>query len=152
LRYFACASPKKLAHTNRRLVDSNGGLEFTRVKRFFSAAAILGLGACLCLGLNAWARSQDEAGLQDEAGSTQHQQQIDDTQSARPFQGRIARPANSKDGKLVLEESSTGQFYSLDNQQAAKPFFGKEVKIIAAMDPKTNTLHIIDIRPAPTEK
>jgi hypothetical protein len=57
-----------------------------------------------------------------------------------------------KDGEFVLKESSTGQSYSLDNQQAAKPFFGKEVKIIAAMDPKTNTLHVIDIRAIGSEK
>jgi hypothetical protein len=104
------------------------------------------------LGSSVLAGSQDGAGSQDQAGSAQRQQQINDTQSARPFEGRIAKPSNSKDGKLVLEESSTGQSYSLDNQQAVKPFFGKEVKIIAAMDPKTNTLHIIDIRPAGSEK
>jgi hypothetical protein len=94
----------------------------------------------------------NQAGSQDQSASTRHQQQIDDTQSARSFEGKIARPSNSKDGKFVLEESSTGQSYSLDNQPAAKPFLGKDVKIIAAMDSKTNTLHIIDIRPANSEK
>jgi hypothetical protein len=122
------------------------------VRRTFLAAAILGLFGCSSLGSSVLAGSQDGAGSQDQAGSAQRQQQINDTQSARPFEGRIAKPSNSKDGKLVLEESSTGQSYSLDNQQAVKPFFGKEVKIIAAMDPKTNTLHIIDIRPAGSEK
>jgi hypothetical protein len=123
------------------------------VRRTSLAAAILGLFGCLSLGSSVLAGSQDGAGSsQDQAGSAQRQQQINDTQSARPFEGRIAKPSNSKDGKLVLEESSTGQSYSLDNQQAVKPFFGKEVKIIAAMDPKTNTLHIIDIRPAGSEK
>jgi hypothetical protein len=104
------------------------------------------------LGSSVLAGARDEAGSQDEAGSKQEQQQIDDTQSARPFEGRIAKSTNSKDSKLVLEESSTGQSYSLDNQQAVKPFLGKDVKIIAAMDPKTNTLHIIDITPARSGK
>jgi hypothetical protein len=122
------------------------------VKRFFSAAAILGLGGCLTISSSALAKAQDEAGAQDKAGSTQRQEQINDTQSARPFEGKIARTNNTKDGKFVLEESFTGQSYSLDNQQAVKSFFGKEVKIIAAMDPKTNTLHVIDIKPAKSDK
>lgn len=127
-------------------------LELRRVKSSSLAAAILGLGGCLSLGANGFARSQAGAGLQDDAGSAQHQQQIDDTQSARPFEGRIARLADNKDGRFVLAESSTGQFYSLDNQRAVKPFFGKEVKIVATMDPKTNTLHIIDVRPVESKK
>jgi hypothetical protein len=116
---------------------------------------MLVLSGCLSLSLNALAHAQDvagsdKAGSHDDAGAVQHQ--IDDTQSARPFAGKISRPANSKDGKLVLEEFSTGQSYSLDNQQAVKPYFGKEVKIVAAIDPKTNTLHVIDIRPANSGK
>jgi hypothetical protein len=117
------------------------------VKRFSSSVAILSLSGCFCLGVNALAHAQDETGSPDKAGVSQRQPQIDNNQSARPFEGRIAIPVGSKDGKLVLEESSTGQLYALDNQQAVKPFFGKEVKIIAAMDQKTNTLHVIDIRP-----
>jgi hypothetical protein len=88
------------------------------------------------------------AAAQDETGS----QQMDDTQSARPFEGKITKAANdtgtkTNDVKLVLLESSTGQSYALDNQKAAKQYAGKNVKVIATIDPKTNTLHVIDIRP-----
>jgi hypothetical protein len=119
-------------------------MELGQTNRLFRFTAILGLS------LNVMA-SSSAVPPQNETGSPQHQQQMNDTQSARPFEGKITKSANYKD-RLVLQEASTGQFYALDNQEAAKRYAGKNVKIIATMDPNTNTLHIIDIRPADTTK
>lgn len=106
------------------------------MKRFFSLAVLLGLCG---LGLNARARSLPNP--QDQAGSARQEQQQADTQSARAFEGKITK-AN---GKLVLQDSSTGQAYQLDDQGKAKEFQGKTVKVIGTMDPSTNTLHVVDI-------
>jgi hypothetical protein len=103
------------------------------------------LGLVLCFIVSPLTFAQNQADPQREK---QIQQQSNDTQSARPFEGRITKPANSKDGKLVLKESSTGQLYSLDDQAAVRPFAGKSVKVIATIDQKTGTLHIVDIAPA----
>lgn len=71
------------------------------------------------------------------------QQQVD-TQSARAFEGSIAKV----NGKYVLEQTSTSQPYALDDQSKAKEFSGKRVKVTATMDPLSNTLHVVDITPA----
>jgi hypothetical protein len=78
-----------------------------------------------------------------QAGSTP-QQQTDATntqQSARSFDGKIQKSG----GKLVLQESSTQTAYQLDDQDKAKQFEGKNVKVMATVDPNTNTLHVVDI-------
>ncbi len=95
--------------------------------------------------------------LQDAASSPQQRQQIDDTQSARPFEGKIIKTgphgsADTKADRYILVESSTGATYSLDNQQAAAKFAGRHVKVIASMDLKSNTLHVVDIRLVHAEK
>jgi len=112
------------------------------MKRFFSLAVILGLTG---LGLNVVA--QPARASQNQAGTAQQQQQqpVDaQSQPARAFEGKIAKAGD----KLVLQESSTKQAYQLDDQDKAKQFEGKSVKVMATMDPSTNTLHVVDITPA----
>ena len=67
-------------------------------------------------------------------------------QSARSFEGKITKSGD----KLVLQDSSTQSSYQLDDQDKAKQYEGKNVKVMATMDPSTNTLHVVDI--APSEK
>lgn len=113
------------------------------MKRLFSLAGILGLsGLALCL------PAQPVPFPQNQAGSAQHQQQMNDAQSARAFEGKIAKAG----GKLVLQESSTGQAYLLDDQDKPKHYLGENVKVIATIDPNTNILHVVDITPADTDK
>lgn len=109
------------------------------MKRFFSLAALLGLTA---LALNMMA--QPVQAPQNQPGSAQQQQQPVDTPSARSFEGKVTKSGD----KLVLKDSTTSQAYQLDDQDKAKQFEGKNVKVMATMDPGTNTLHVVDITPA----
>lgn len=112
------------------------------MKRLLSIVAMLGLSG---LGLNLAA--QQTPSSPSQAGSTPQQQQTDATnpqQSARSFEGKITKSGD----KLVLQESSTQTAYQLDDQDKAKQFEGKSVKVMATMDPNTNTLHIVDITPS----
>ncbi|HZQ94443.1 MAG TPA: DUF5818 domain-containing protein [Candidatus Sulfotelmatobacter sp.] len=62
-------------------------------------------------------------------------------QSARSFHGRILRVGR----QFVLRETSAHTSYSLDDQKKAGQYEGKRVKVMATMDPTSNTLHVIDI-------
>jgi Protein of unknown function (DUF5818) len=104
------------------------------MKRFLPIIALLGM--------TTFVLAQD-ASPPTQAGSTP-QQQTDATntqQSARSFDGKIEKSG----GKLVLQESSTQTAYQLDDQDKAKQFQGKSVKVVATVDPDTNTLHVVDI-------
>lgn len=108
------------------------------MKRLLSIVAMLGLTG---LGLNLSA--QQTPSSQSQPGSMP-QQQTDaqnPQQSARAFEGKIAKSGD----KLVLQESSTQTAYQLDDQDKAKQFEGKSVKVMATVDPNTNTLHVVDI-------
>lgn len=112
------------------------------MKRLLSIVAMLGLTG---LGLNLVA--QQTPATSSQAGSAPQQQQTDAAnpqQSARSFEGKIAKSGD----KLVLQESSTQTAYQLDDQDKAKQFEGKSVKVMATMDPSTNTLHVVDITPS----
>lgn len=114
------------------------------MKRLFSIIAMLGLTG---LGINLSAQQMPSPTPQDSSASGQTQQQQTDANSqptARNFEGKIAKSG----GKLVLEESSTNTAYQLDDQSKAKQYQGKKVKVIATLDPSTNTLHVVDIMPA----
>jgi Protein of unknown function (DUF5818) len=106
------------------------------MKRLLSSVALLGL---MGLGLNLSA--------QQTPSTPQQQQQTDATnsqQSARAFEGKISKAGD----KLVLQETSTQTAYQLDDQDKAKQFKGKAVKVMATLDPSTNTLHVVDITPS----
>ncbi len=112
------------------------------MKRLLSLVMLLSLS-----GLSINLMAQNRAGAsQDQPPQSQQQPQADtqDQQTARAFEGRIAKSG----GKLVLQEASTQTFYHLDDQDKAKQFEGKSVKVMATMDAVTNTLHVIDITPA----
>lgn len=114
------------------------------MKRLLSIVALLGLSG---LGMNLAA--QQTPSTPSQAGSTPQQQQTDATnpqQSARSFEGKIAKSGD----QLVLQENSTQTAYKLDDQDKAKQFEGKDVKVMATVDPSTNTLHVVDITPAQT--
>jgi len=112
------------------------------MKRLLSIVAMLGL---VGLGMNLAA--QQTPSTPTQAGSMPQQQQTDATnpqQSARSFEGKIAKSGD----QLVLQENSTKTAYKLDDQDKAKQFEGKDVKVMATVDPSTNTLHVVDIAPA----
>lgn len=112
------------------------------MKRFLSIVALVGLS-----GLGVSLSAQQTQSTPADQGSTAQQQQTDATnpqQSARSFQGKIAKSGD----QLVLQEDATQTAYKLDNQDKAKQFEGKNVKVMATMDPSTNTLHVVDITPS----
>jgi uncharacterized lipoprotein NlpE involved in copper resistance len=107
------------------------------VKQIISVVAVFALTGFALTASAQNSRQQDPA---------QQQQQVDaqSQQSARAFEGKIAKAGD----KLVLQESSTQTAYQLDDQSKAKQFEGKNVKVMATMDSSTNTLHIVDITPS----
>ena len=111
------------------------------MKRLPSIVALLSMG-----GIGLTLSTQPPRAAQDLA-STQQPKPSYDTQnqdSARVFHGQIARVED----KVVLWESSTQKAYQLDDQDQAKQFEGKTVKVIATLDPATNSLHLLEIAPS----
>lgn len=66
------------------------------------------------------------------------------TQDVKPFSGTIVK----EKGKFVLKDPATKMSYQLDDQDKAKQYEGQKVKVVATMDPSTNTLHIVNITPS----
>jgi hypothetical protein len=85
--------------------------------------------------------AQQQRQPNDQPGA---QQQTDNRQSSQTFQGKIMRSGN----QLVFQDSSTQSAYQLDDQSKVAPYEGKDVKLMATVDQKTNSLHVIDIAPA----
>ena len=48
-------------------------------------------------------------------------------------------------GKFVLV--SKGNVYHLDNQDLPRKFVGEKVKLHGVLDPKTDTIHVVDVEP-----
>ncbi len=108
------------------------------MKRFLLVVAVLGLTGLLS--------AQQTPSTQTDADAQQHQQ-VDsqgEMRSVQSSEGLIARAGD----KLVLQVPATQASYQLDDQIKAKQYEGKGVKVIATMNPNTNTLHIIDIAPS----
>jgi hypothetical protein len=98
------------------------------------------------LGLGGLLSAQQTPSTQTDT-TAQQQQQVDtrsEMRSVQTFEGSIAKSGD----KLVLQDSATQASYQLDDQVKAKQYEGKKVKVMATMNPNTNTLHIIDIAPA----
>jgi uncharacterized FlaG/YvyC family protein len=121
------------------------------MKRLFAPIALLGL---LGSGItviaqhtqpspstsSAQTHSQDQASAQEPQKSPEmHNQE----QTARSFEGKIKKSGD----KLVLQELATETNYELDDQRKAKKYEGQTVKVMATMEPNTNTLHVVDISP-----
>jgi hypothetical protein len=80
----------------------------------------------------------------NEPNSRQPQADTNTRESARTLQGKIARA----DEQLVFWDPASQTAYQLDDQSKVAPYEGKNVKLVATVDPKTNTLHIMDVSPA----
>ncbi|HTW30282.1 MAG TPA: DUF5818 domain-containing protein [Candidatus Sulfotelmatobacter sp.] len=119
------------------------------MKRFLSIVALLSLSG-LGMSLSAAAQQSSTPSTSDQAGSAAsapQQQQTDATnpqQSARSFEGKITKSGD----QLVLQDSATQASYKLDDQDKAKQYEGQSVKVMATMDPSSNTLHVVDISPS----
>jgi hypothetical protein len=116
------------------------------MKQCLTLALFLGLSG---LGVQLCAQPQAKAGEPSSAQQPPQQQQqqqtgADSRQPAQTFQGRIAKAGN----QLVFQDPSTQTAYQLDDQNKVAPYEGKTVKLMATVDPKTNTLHVVDIAPA----
>jgi hypothetical protein len=128
------------------------------MKRLLSVVAVLGLSG-LGIGLSAQQMPSRTASASDSPStqtppstgpdSSIPQAQTDATnshQSARAFEGKIQRSGD----EFVLQENVTQSSYKLDDQDKAKKYEGKDVRIMATIDPTTNTLHVVDITRADT--
>ena len=115
------------------------------MKRLLSIVALVGLSG---LGLNLSAQQTQSPSTPDQPSASQQQPTDATSQQGTPrsFEGTIAKSGD----KLVLQESATQTAYQLDDQDKAKGFEGKTVKVMATVDAKTNTLHVVDIAPSET--
>src|ERR1700758_2817727 len=100
------------------------------MKQLLSIAVLLGLSG---LGINLMAQNRPGSASQQPQSQADTQSQ----QSARAFEGKITKSGD----KLVLQDAATRTSYQIDDQDKAKQFEGKNVKVMATMDPTTNTLH-----------
>ena len=111
------------------------------MKGNYSRIALLAVGG---LGM-AWPAQQTPSTLPTVPGQGAPPQQESDAatprQSARSFEGRIARSGN----QFVLLDRAAQTSYKLDDQEKARKYAGRNVKVMATMDPATNLLHVIDI-------
>ncbi len=111
------------------------------MKRLLTVVATLafaGAGLSLSAQQTPPAQNQDTTSPQQQS-DTQSQQR-----STQSFEGKITKSGD----KLVLQDASTQIAYQLDDQTKAKQYEGKNVKVMATMDPNTNTLHVVDITPS----
>lgn len=116
------------------------------MKRLLSIVTLLGMS---CFGMNLVAQQTPSStpSTPGQASSTPQQQQTDATnpsQSARSFEGKITKSGD----QFVLQDNATSTSFKLDDQDKAKQYEGKNVKVMATMDPSSNTLHVVDITPS----
>lgn len=109
------------------------------MRKFLTLILVVGMSG---LGLQLAAQQQRQPS--DQPGAQQQQSDASKGQSAQTFQGKIARAGN----QLVFQDASSQTAYQLDDQSKVAPFEGKNVKMMATVDPKTNSLHVIDVTPA----
>lgn len=116
------------------------------MKRLLSIVALLGMS---CFGMNLMAQQtpSNTPSTPGQASSTPQKEQTDATtpsQTARTFEGKISKSGD----QFVLQDNVTSTSYKLDDQDKAKQYEGKNVKVMATMDPSSNTLHVVDITPS----
>lgn len=124
------------------------------MKRLLSIVALLGMS---CFGMNLVAQ-QTPSSTPSTPGQASSTQQTPSTTPSTPGQASTtgqADSARSFDGKItksgdeyVLQDNATSTSYKLDDQSKAKEYEGKNVKVMATMDPSSNTLHVVDITSA----
>ena len=117
-----------------------------RVLTLVLAIGLSGLGLQLAAQQGHQRPSDQQPSSQQPSDQRNSQQQTDanSNQSAQTFQGKIARSGS----QLVFQEASSQTAYQLDEQSKVAQYEGKSVKLTATIDPKTNTLHVIDVAPA----
>jgi hypothetical protein len=118
-----------------------------RVLTLVLAIGLSGLGLQLAAQQEHQRPSDQQPSSQQPSDQRNSQQQTDansSNQSAQTFQGKIAKSG----GQLVFQEATSQTAYQLDDQSKVAPYEGKSVKLMATIDPKTNTLHVIDVAPA----
>ena len=114
------------------------------MKRSLVFALVLGL---CSFGVQLFAQQDQQRPGDAGAAQQQPSQQQTDAekgQSAQSFQGKIAKSGN----QLVFQDSATQTAYQIDDQSKVAPYEGKNVKLMATIDSKTNTLHVVDVTPA----
>lgn len=119
------------------------------MKRILSIVALLGMSffAMNLVAQQTPSTSQQTPSSSAQSSSTPQQSQTNATtpgESARSFEGKISKSGD----QYVLQDNATSTSYKLDDQSKAKEYEGKNVKVMATMDPSSNTLHVVDITPS----
>ena len=110
------------------------------MRRFLTLILVVGLSG---VGLQLAAQDQQQQ-PNDRPSAQQQQTDTGSRPSAQSFQGKITRAGN----QLVFQDAATQTAYQLDDQNKVAPYEGKSVKMMATVDTKTNSLHVIDVTPA----
>jgi len=115
------------------------------MRRLLTLTLLLGMSG---YGIQLVAQQQSHPGQQpsSQQPSSSSQTSSSDRQSAQSFEGKITRSGN----QLVFQDSSSQTSYQLDDQSKVAAYEGKNVKLMGTVDPKTNSMHVIDV--TPTEK
>jgi hypothetical protein len=105
--------------------------------------SLLRMAALLCfvagaIGLYAQT-NQPKAPDSQQPAASQSQDEMRQSQDAKPFNGTIVK----EKGKLVLKETTTNMSYQLDDQDKAKQFEGKLVKVTGKLEGKV--IHVENI-------
>jgi len=79
------------------------------------------------------------------------QQQSQDLQAQAKGQQQtisVTGTVKTSSGKIVVEDPSTSVSYIVDNPDKVQEFEGKNVEVTGVLDPTTNTLHVISVKPS----
>lgn len=109
------------------------------MREFFALILFVSLSG---IGLQAMAQQPQRP--DQPSSQAQQQNNTNSQQSAKMFQGKIARA----DEQLVFWDPSSQTAYQVDDQSRVAPYEGKDVKVTGTVDTKTNTLHVVDVAPA----
>jgi hypothetical protein len=118
------------------------------MKWTLSLVALFGLGAPMAV--SAQQTPSTTPAPPGQADSTPQQERTDKSnfqQSARTFEGKIAKSGN----QFVLLDRAAQTSYRLDDQEKARKYAGKNVKVMATIGATPNLLSVIDITPAPPD-
>jgi anionic cell wall polymer biosynthesis LytR-Cps2A-Psr (LCP) family protein len=98
------------------------------------------------LSLGAWAQSQDQSGSQ--SGSQSGQSQAQNSQTSTSNNNQNMSGTVSHDRKTLMNDKDSKN-YKVDNPNSLQGKEDQHVSMIVAVDPDTNTIHVIQLEAPP---
>jgi hypothetical protein len=98
----------------------------------------------LALSLGALAQSQDQSGSQSGKQSGQNSQNQTQSSPSNTSNGQNMSGTVSQDRRIITNDRDNKN-YKVDNPNSLKGKEGQHVSVIVAVDPDTNTIHVIQL-------